>query len=67
MKSDESSAPVELATLAAGGSQVTPQEDPDTYHEEEEEKIMVDFGDEVIEMNLRDAQALVHLRPVGNV
>jgi hypothetical protein len=65
MKSEESSAPIDLASPTETSR--APLEVVEDTHQDEEEKIMVDFGDEVIEMTLRDAQALVHLRPIGNV
>ena len=35
--------------------------------EVDEDKIMVDFGDELVEMTISQAQQLAHLRPIGNV
>jgi hypothetical protein len=61
MKSAESSAPLELA-VPLEASQVLQEVAEDTVHDEDE-KIMVDFGDELVEMTVYQAQQLANLRP----
>jgi hypothetical protein len=63
MKSDESSTPLELVAPVEE-SQAPQAVVEDTVHDEDE-KIMVDFGDELVEMTVYQAQQLANLRPLA--